>query len=425
MDVEEVLSQLIRIPSVNPPGNETPVARYLQQLFSQAGITGEVVESREGRGSFICQIGEGPKSLLFLSHTDVVPVGEGWDFDPFSGEIKDGMVLGRGALDCKGLTAAQAWAALQLSRKALRGRLIFAATADEEAGGKWGIGYLMENSPEKLKADFVINEGAEQPVWVNGNLIYFIQVGEKGAAWLRLRSRGVSAHGSVPTLGDNAVVHMARAVSILGEYQAPIHLIPQVRQLLQALARAKGFERRVTARGLDGFLDGFEEKGFREYLRAIVRLTISPNAINGGTKTNIVPDRCDADVDIRVLPGQDLEFVRRELRRLIGDDIEIEVPHYQPPTFSGTGLPFYWLIAQTIGEVMGKGQVLPCVSSGGTDSRFLREAGIPSYGISIMAPDHDPRLRETVHGRNERIDVESLRLKARFLLRLAEAYLGS
>jgi acetylornithine deacetylase/succinyl-diaminopimelate desuccinylase-like protein len=424
VEVEELLSQLIRIPSVNPPGNETPVARYLQQLFSQAGIPGEVVESGEGRGSFICQIGEGPRSLLFLSHTDVVPVGEGWDFDPFSGEIRDGMVLGRGALDCKGLTAAQAWATLQLSRKGLHGRLIFAATADEEAGGKWGISYLMENCPEKLMADFAINEGAEQPVRLNGSLIYFVQVGEKGAAWIRLRSRGVSCHGSVPTLGENAVVRMAGAVSTLGEYRAPVRLIPQVRQLLQSLARAKGLKGRLTAGGLDRFLDGFEDKAFREYLRAIIRLTVSPNAIQGGTKTNIVPDRCEADVDIRVLPGQDLEFVKRELRRLIGEDIEIEVPHYQPPSFSGTGLPPYRLIAQTIGEVVGEGQVLPCISSGGTDSRFLREVGVPSYGISVMAPDHDPRLRETVHGRNERMDVRSLRLEAQFLLRLAQAYLG-
>ncbi|MFQ5827129.1 MAG: M20/M25/M40 family metallo-hydrolase, partial [Dehalococcoidia bacterium] len=386
-------------------------------------------ESAPGRGSFIARLGEGagpaPKSLLYLSHTDVVPATEGWDFPPFCGEIRDGFVLGRGALDCKGLVAAQAHAILHLARHSrLQGRLIFAATADEEAGGANGVHYLLENHAPKLTADFAINEGAGEPLRVGEEVAYFVQVGEKGPAWTTLRAKGVSCHGSVPGLGDNAVARMARAVAGLADYRPQIVLIPEVRDLLQGLARMKGVDEEVNEQNVERVIDLFEERAFAEYLRAITRMTVAPTMMQGGSKVNIVPDSAQADVDIRVLPGQDRGFVLAELRKLVEENIEVDIPVSDPPTFSPSDSPHYRLIQDTLRGVVGDVACLPSISSGATDSRYLRRKGIPAYGVSIMSPNFDPSLRETIHGKNERIDLESLKLSSQFFISLAESYLS-
>jgi len=426
---EKILSDLIRINSSNPPGNETAVALYLKELFQNAGAAVEIVEPEEGRGSFIARIGSGPKRLLYLSHSDVVPVGEGWDFEPFSGEVKDGIIYGRGALDCKDLMAAQVSAALQLieEKAPLQGELIIAATADEEMGGRLGAGYLIEKRPELIEADYAINEGADHPIVLDGRMLYFLQVGEKGTAWCTLKAHGTSGHGSIPTLADNAVVKMSRAVSRLHNYRAEVILIPEVEKLLRNLAELCGIK--IDSLGpdqVDTLLEELPlEKSFVESLRSMTRMTVSPNAIRGGTKTNIVPDYCEADIDIRILPGQDCDYVESELRLIISKDIEIDFNEYRAPTFSSSQEPFYKLMEETTLEAAGKNALcLPGISAGSTDSKFIRSSGIPAYGIGHMAEGFDPRVRTTVHGRNERTDIASLQLKTKFLKELARRYLS-
>ena len=425
MEVQNILSDLIKIPSVNPPGGELEVAKYLKALFDAAGIQNEIIESSPGRGNFIAYLGEGERRLLYLSHTDVVPATEDWDFEPFSGEIKDGLVHGRGALDCKGLVAAEAYAMLYLARNSkLEGRLTFAATADEEVGGTYGVKYLIENSGEKILADFAINEGGGEPVRLNGELAYFIQIGEKGSAWARLLAKGRACHGSVPTLGDNAVAKMAKAVTHLAEYKGEIRLIPEMKALFGAIFGLKGQDLELTEGNIDPLIRRFEDRSFVEYLRATTRMTISPNIIQGGVKTNIVPDRCQAEIDIRVLPGQDEGYVIDKLSKIVGEDIEIDIPNYSAPSFSDSESPYYKLIENTLKEAVGDVACLPCISSGATDSRFLRRRNMPSYGLSLMAKDFDPSLIGTMHGKNERIDIESLRTNSKFLIELARSYLG-
>lgn len=430
MNPEQILSDLIRINTVNPPGNETTAALYLQGLFNREGIFSEIIEPVKGRGSFIARLGKGPRKLLFLSHLDVVPAAGNWEFDPFSGEITPDMVFGRGALDCKGFTSAQAWAMLQLAREGvpLDGELIMVASADEEMGGALGIKHLAENYPQKLQADFAVNEGADLPVILNGRNLFFIQVGEKGLAWSKLVAAGKSGHGSIPTLGDNAVIHAARAVSALGEYRAEIKLIPEVQQLLQHLSVIRGIKgpgEAVTEQNVDLLLEQLQlERDFTETVRAMTRLTISPNLIRGGNKTNIVPDHCEVELDIRILPGQDEEYVRKELRRCIGDRLGIETLEYIRPTFSTSDSESYRLIETTTAETAGREVIcLPQISSGSTDSKFLRRLGVPAYGIGPMAEGYDPAIRTTVHGLNERIDLASLHLQGRFFYRLARNYL--
>ncbi len=426
---EKILSELIKIDSSNPPGNETAVALYLRKLFDQAGVSGEIIEPEEGRGSFLVRIGSGPKKLLYIAHSDVVPVGEGWDFEPFSGELADGVVRGRGALDCKDLIAAQASAALQLieEKKTLQGELIIAATADEEKGGRLGAGYLSERRPELIQADYAVNEGADQPIMINGKLAYFLQVGEKGTAWCTLKAHGIAGHGSIPTLADNAIVKMTRAVSRLNNYRAEVIVVPEVEKLLKTLAKLCKIEiGELTPDQVDALLEQLPlEKAFVEALRSMTRMTVSPNQICGGTKTNIVPDYCEADIDIRILPGQDCDYVEKELRLVISKDIEIEFNEYRAPTFSSSRESFYRLMEEVTLELAGPDAIcLPVISAGSTDSKFLRGIGIPSYGIGHMASGFDQGARTTVHGRNERIDVRSLHLKTAFLKELALRYLA-
>jgi len=423
---EKILTDLIRVNTVNPPGNETAAALYLKGIFDAAGIPNEIVEPEKGRGSFFARLGSGSKKLLYLSHTDVVPAGDDWDYDPFSGDIRDGFVLGRGARDCKSLVAAEAYAMLKLAAEgvSLNGTLIFGATADEERAGHHGVRHILDHCPEKLQADFVINEGAEEPVEINGRMLNFIQVGEKGTAWCRLTTRGKSCHGSIPTLGANAVAKMARIITAISNHRPEIRLVPEVRVLLEEIGRLTGFTSPLQENNVDLLLESVKEKSFAEALRSMSRMTLSPNMVTGGSMTNVVPDFCQADVDIRILPGQDKEFVYNEISKLAGPNVEIELPNYYPSTISTSQCEFYELIEKATFEVAGRDiSCLPMLSPWATDSRFLRDAGIPSYGIGLMAKEFDPQGRTTVHGRNENIDVASLRLKADFLVTLARNYL--
>lgn len=424
MNVEDILSDLIRIQSVNPPGGETEAALYLKSLFDRQGIPSEIIEPKPGRGSLIAHLGEGDRRLLFLSHLDVVATGEGWSFPPFSGEVRDGFVHGRGALDCKGLAAAQAFAMINLAGTAkLRGKLIFAAAADEEVGSAFGVKYLIENHRDKLAADFAINEGAEMPMAIGGATCHFVGVGEKGPLWVNLRAEGVSAHGSLPMLGSNAVVKMAAAIDKLSRYKPEIVLSPEVKRFLQAVAELKGFREDVTPENVDRLIGSVEDRILAAYLTAITRMTVSPNAVQGGYKTNIVPDRCDCEVDIRVLPGQDERYVLSELSRAIGD-IEVKTNHYTPPTFSTADSEAYRLMAETIREGTGSKYVLPFISSGGTDSRYIREMGVPSYGIGILSRSPDPAASQSIHGKDEKVEVEGLRRTATFFETVARKYLA-
>lgn len=423
MEIENLLSDLIRIESVNPPGGELAVAQYLKGLFDEAGINNVIIESGPGRGNFIAEIGEGDKRLLYLSHSDVVPVSEGWDSPPFSGKIENGFIHGRGALDCKGLLAAEAYALLELSRTKLGGKLIFAATADEEVGGTMGVKYLIDRYKEKLLADFVVNEGGEEPVCLGNGVSHFIQVGEKGICWMKLKAEGVSAHGSLPLLGDNAVTKMASALSALAVYSPDIVLIPETKVMIREVARLAGIDTRITKSNLQRVIRGIGSKTLEAYLSAVTRMTVSPNMVVGGAKTNIIPDSCEADIDVRVLPGQDQNYVLEEFGRTI-KNVKMEIIRYRPPTFSTSKSIYYRLMENTLKQFVGNVPVLPSISSGGTDSGFLRDIGIPCYGISMMTLNTDNAITQTIHGKNEKLDIGSLRLKADYLITLAQNYLG-
>ncbi|MBU7033393.1 MAG: M20/M25/M40 family metallo-hydrolase [Theionarchaea archaeon] len=424
-EVIRILQDLIRIETVNPPGNEGKAAHYLETLFSREGIEFKLI-GEKGRENFIASIGEGDKALLFLSHLDVVPVSEeNWKIPPFSGEIKEGYVWGRGALDCKDLVAAEAFSMIRLHREKipLKGKLIFAAVADEEKGGTVGAKLLTEKYPHMIRADFAINEGAGEYIDVDGKKIYLLQTGEKGPCWSRLKAHGISGHGSRPTLADNAVLKMAHAVDQLGTYRPEIRVIPEVKELIDLYLQARGTPVPVTPETVDEIIDSIPDRFFAEGLRAITRMTVSPNMISGGKKVNIVPEYSEAEIDIRTLPGQDESYLREEIGRLLGD-CELEVVHFHPANFSPADNEYFSLIRNTAQEVLGDVSCAPYVLSGATDSFYLRKIGIASYGVSLLSPEFPTELLKTVHGDNERIDTKSMEIKTEFLYRLAKKYLS-
>jgi acetylornithine deacetylase/succinyl-diaminopimelate desuccinylase-like protein len=352
----------------------------------------------------------------------VVPASDDWDFPPFSGEIKNGFVYGRGTIDCKGLVAIEASAVIQLAQTTkLNGKLIFAATADEEVGGDLGAGILSAKYPEKIMADFAINEG-DEPLTINGKTYHCLSVGEKGPAWMKLTAKGISSHGSVPMLEQNAVVKMARVINGLARYRPHIVLTGETQRLLQTIARLDGITDAITEDNVDEVLGKLTDKEILPYLSAITRMTISPDVIHGGVKANIVPDTCEAQVDIRILPGQSWEYVLNELKEILGD-VKVEQIQYHMPSFSSAECKYYSLVEETLKEFVGEAPILQTICTGATDSRYLREMGIPSYGISAMTLDVDKALSDSVHGKNEKIDIASLHVKTDFLVKLAKKYL--
>ena len=304
----------------------------------------------------------------------------------------------------------------------MNGGLIFAAVADEEVGGYLGAGTLSARYPEKIRADFAINEG-DEPLTINGNVCHSISVGEKGPAWMKITAQGVSSHGSVPMLEQNAVVKMAKVIDGLVKYRPQVVLTPETKNLLQIIARLDGLDYEINEDNVDFILDKLRDRTVVPYLSAITRMTISPDVIHGGVKTNIVPDSCEAQVDIRILPGQSWEYVLNELKDILGD-AKTEPLQYHLPSFSRADNQYYRLVEKTLKEFVGDAPILQTVSTGATDSRYLREMGVPSYGIGVLTLNMDKALSDSVHGKNEKIDIVSLHVKTDFLIKLAKKYLG-
>jgi acetylornithine deacetylase/succinyl-diaminopimelate desuccinylase-like protein len=240
---------------------------------------------------------------------------------------------------------------------------------------------------------------------------------------MKLTAKGISSHGSVPVSEHNAVVKMAKVIIGLAQYQPHIVLTPQTKSLLQTIAQLDGINDEINVANADDILRKLRDNTVLPYLSAITRMTISPDVIHGGVKTNIVPDSCEAQVDIRILPGQSWEYVLNELKEILGD-VQAEPLQYHLPSFSSSDSKYYHLVEETLKEYVGDGPILQTISTGATDSRYLREMGIPSYGIGVLTLNMDKALSDSVHGKNEKIDVASLRLKTDLLIKLAKKYLG-
>jgi len=438
-EVVALVSDLIRINTTNPPGNETPAARFLAEKLED-DLQCEVVESSEGRGSVIARIkGEGKKpSLLLLSHLDVVAATpEEWSVNPFSGIIKDGFVWGRGALDCKDLVAIEAVVMKLMARNGVKpkGDVIFAATADEERGGGAGVRWLIKNHLEKIGADYVINEGGGFSFPMRDKHVFTVQTGEKGVMWLKIRAGGSPGHGSIPGLADNAVLRMAEVARRLGTYRSKIKVVPTVKQFIGDLSKEDGAVSRLLSRLLtspllaDEILDQMakRERGMAELLRAMLRITIAPTVIRGGIKENIIPSECEAVFDCRVLQGQTRETLLGEVKKVLEDigNLEFAFMEASDPTESPLDTPLFEHIQKTLKEFVPDCSVTPFMMTGGTDSRFLRNVGSVCYGFQPMKTDVSiEEFLKMTHGIDERISIKNLVFGVSVLYRLVNQFMA-
>jgi len=439
-EIATLLSDLIRINTTNPPGNETPAAKFLAKTLEEEGLKCEVLESSKGRGSIITRIrGRGEKpSLLLLSHLDVVPATpKEWSVNPFSGLVKEGYVWGRGALDCKSLVAIEAVVMKLLVRNEadLKGDVIFAATADEETGGTAGVGWLVKNHPDKIRADYVVNEGGGHSIPLKGKHIFTVQTAEKGIVWMKIKAHGRPGHGSIPGVADNAVLRMAGVARYLGTHRSKIKVVPTVKHMIKEFSRERGtLARRLSSLLTNPFfadriLDQMakKEKGMAESLRAMIRTTIAPTMVYGGIKENIIPSECEGVFDCRILPGQTKEALLSEVKEVLKDitNLEFEYIKADEPSESSFDTDLYREVQETLEEFVPNCSVVPLMMTGGTDSRYLRELGSVCYGFQPLKTDVSiDELLKMAHGIDERISVENLVFGTSVLYRLVEQFMA-
>jgi acetylornithine deacetylase/succinyl-diaminopimelate desuccinylase-like protein len=425
-DVTNFLSELIRINTTNPPGNETIAAKYLAENLSREGFKCELFESAPERGSVITRLkGSGEKpSLLLLSHLDVVAAdAKEWSVDPFGGVVKDGFVWGRGALDMKGMTAIEVMVMKLLKRSGvkLKGDVILAATADEEQGGLSGADYLLRNYPEKIFAPYVLNEGGGLAIPTQKGNVFTVQTSEKGIVWFKVKAKGTSGHGSMPNVGDNAIMRMNKVIEKLGNYRSQVSLVPTVKRFLTEMARKDAvlqepFSRLLTnPKVSDQILDELAKTApqLAEEVRPRLRMTITPTIIRGGVKENVIPSECETVFDCRILPGQEsakaIGLIKALLDEVDSEKLVFESLQVQEPSESTAETQLYDAIVAVLREFEPNCGVTPMLATGGTDSRFFRRMGSVCYGFHPMRSDVPyGEMDKMIHGVDERISIENL-----------------
>jgi acetylornithine deacetylase/succinyl-diaminopimelate desuccinylase-like protein len=425
-EVTQLLSNLIRINTTNPPGNETASARYIAQYLSKEGFKTEVIESAPGRGSVITRLkgaGERP-SLLLLSHLDVVPANpQEWTVDPFGGIVKDGYVYGRGALDIKSLTVIEV-VTMELLKKnnvKLKGDLVLAATADEEKGGEEGAGYILRNYRDKIWCPYVINEGGGLAIPTKKGCLFPVQTAEKGILWLKIKAKGTPGHGSTPNMADNAVLRMISVIDKLRSYKPETIYVPTLKEFLSEISKQDPELRDTFSHLLanpeqsEQILDELAKKdrALAEEIRPRTKMTIAPTMIHGGVKENIIPSDCEAVFDCRILPGQSVDetvdLIKGLLKDVGLDRLSFEFLQAHDGSESTTDTPLYSTIKSVLREFEPGCGVTPMLTTGGTDSRFFRESGSVCYGFQPMIPDEpNDQLEKRIHGVDERITIANL-----------------
>jgi len=411
----ELLSQYIRLDTSNPPGNEHLAASFFADIFISAGIPYKLYESRPGRVSIRAELrGSGQQGpLILLHHSDVIAARRNeWSFDPFGGEIIDGYICGRGTLDTKSLGIMQLLAFLDAKHRGLplKRDLIFLATADEESGADCGVEYLLRQYPEEFRATLVLNEGSYMAEGiVPGRLLAMISPGEKGPCWMRLKRRGLGGHGSTPH-SLNPLERLSAAVNRLLEYNSPPRVTPIVEEYFRRMSQAWHFLKPFIEDGSqETLLRIVEENGLLSVpqVSAMLRNTISLNSLHSGNKVNVIPSYAEAEVDTRLLPGQDMdEWIAAVKKQLADDEIQIEFIMKGEGNASTMDTEAFRIIEAALLDNYPGAIAAPYLMLGTTDSRFFREKGVISYGFcpAVIAADH----LKSIHGTDEKIGVESM-----------------
>jgi acetylornithine deacetylase/succinyl-diaminopimelate desuccinylase-like protein len=413
------LQALLRIDTTNPPGGERAAADYLAAELSKAGIESTVLDSAPGRGNLVARLrGDGSLPPLLLGgHLDVVPADPAeWSHPPFGGEIHDGWLFGRGAVDMKGFLAQSLVTLLRLKRAGtkLRRDLILAAVADEEYGCELGSQFLVERHPELVRAEYALGEVGGFSQHLGDTTIYPIMVAEKGLCWMRARVRGPSGHGSIPR-DDSAVPVLAEALGRLRHTRLPMHVTPPMRRFVRALAAAQPLPARailplLLVPPVSGFLLGkaLPDRSLARTFGALLSNTATPTVLRAGDKTNVIPGEATAEIDGRLLPGQSVRDLVGEVADVLGPDVELSVIRAHEAAEFPVDTPLYRLLERAVRRHDRSAIPVPSMVPGFTDASQWRRLGTICYGFSPVRFPREAgvKFNDLFHGRDERTPIE-------------------
>ena len=419
----ELLRRLIRFNTVNPPGNEAAVQEFLRELLTAAGFECELLSAIEGRPNLVARLradSDGP-TLCLLGHVDTVLADPSqWKLDPWAGELQDGSVWGRGAIDMKSQVAAEAASAIALADWGWRpqaGELLLVFTSDEETGAVAGAQWLCREHPDRVRADLVVNEGAGQVLRYDGRRVYGICLGEKGVFRFKLTTEGRAGHASVPRIGDNALSRMGPLLTALRERRAPADPPPESLALLQAL----GLDPADPEAALRELSESDPRLGV--LVEPLLGVSFAPTIMRAGDKINVIPARAELEVDCRVPPGLGERHVREALRAVVGDDrFGLEFSDTVVGNRSSAESPLMDTIRAFVEREDPGAAVAPMVMWGFSDSHCWR-AAFPDSVVYGFFPQRAMDFVEgfpLVHGADEHIPVEDLGLAASFYSELME-----
>lgn len=411
----ELLSRYLKIDTTNPPGNEDRGVAFFAEILEKEGVAYKTYQPSPGRGSISAVItGTGEKgAVILLNHIDVVPArADEWSVDPFSGEIKDGFIYGRGALDMKGQGILELLAFLELKRKGLTPcrDLIFLAVADEEAGGINGVQFLLNNHGDEFQADVVINEGG----FGLGNVLpdrplIMIATAEKGVCRVKLTRSGPPGHGSAPH-GENALEKLVQGLSRLLQKENPVIVTPLIAEYFKQLASSWEFLKPYLQDGNPQTLvEALTQNGLLDnpHMAAMLKNTISLNLMHAGNKVNVIPSSAEAELDIRLLPGTDPDTVIDAIKEHLADDnIKVEIARVSRASESSMDTEDFAIIKSVHLEHFPNALAVASLLFGASDSRFFREKGIPCYGVCPMIINLEDLGK--IHGLDERISEENM-----------------
>jgi acetylornithine deacetylase/succinyl-diaminopimelate desuccinylase-like protein len=430
-DAEAIFRRLLQFETVNPPGNEKPAAEFLAEILRQEGLEPELIESAPGRANLICRLkGTGEKPPCQLDgHLDVVGVEEEfWTHPPFAADVADGYIWGRGTLDMKQMVTMSLVTLILMKRLGANFKrdLIFTAVADEESGCDYGAKFLVDNHPDKIKAEYCIGEIGGFSMVQMGKTFYPVQVAEKGRCWFELVAKGDPGHGSIPD-PNAAPVKLSDAVVKLVRKGLPQHNTAVMEGFISTLSSNYPFPNSLVLKlllrpALSRFIleKLFPDKTLATTFHAMLHNTANPTVIRAGEKTNVIPSIARVEVDGRILPGQNpAEFIA-EVKDLIGEDFEINILSKCPPSASDPDDPVMDMIAGIIQRHDPGAIVLPNLLTGFSDGSQYSRLGTKYFGFSPMKLNPEDSFKTMAHGHNEKIPVEGFRFGIRVLPELIE-----
>ncbi|MGH2933863.1 MAG: M20/M25/M40 family metallo-hydrolase [Gaiellaceae bacterium] len=432
MDVVELLRDLIRFDTTNPPGNETECVAYVQRLLDEVGVESRIVARDAGCPNLIARVhgtGEAPPLLLY-GHVDVVTTaGQEWTHPPFGGELVDGWVWGRGALDMKGGVAMIVDAFLRAARGELkpRGDVVLAVLSDEENGGDYGARFLAEEHADLFEGvRHALGEFGGARITIGGKAFYPIQVAEKQMCWLKGTVRGPGGHAALGVRGS-AMGKAGRILARLDSGRLPVHVTPVTRAWIEAMAAELPRPQSLVLRSLlDPRLAEVTLRVPLPEMRTLdraLRNTVSATIVHGGEKINVVPSQIDLELDARSLPGYGPDEVIRESHALVGPELELDVLRHDPyPAHSD--LSQLGLLGGVLRELDAEALPVPMLQVGVTDGRFLAAIGIQTYGFLPLNLPDGFEFTKLIHAADERVPADAIRFGAEAVGRVVERYAG-